>query len=588
MSVATINNLTTRYGSFDGDAIFVDSVASDFVYVVNGSAYTVDHIAVEATSVGGNTRWVRKEIPHAKFTAQTTWHIDFVNGNDENDGLLQGTALKTLREHRRRVGVRWEPPVGGADIYLYGSNDPNDPWRSEFYCPVHRIPNPAPAPQPTNYPLTQIRVHAMTPRVYYSGTLTGVTQPVRNYPNDTPWLLTDTNMLGANQTPPVAPPHDVDYWYNQTLDWNGNVRQGNHSEQRIRITGGPRAGAICWTVPGNLGSFNVPGSGANGIIRTSNPAIPVPFAYTANFAQVGVTDVIPQIGDPYVVEDLQLLFVDHIISRGNGDYNGSGIAFNGFRIRTIMGGDSQSPATQPVIVHDGGSVAFVACGFDFVTEIAAGASPNPDSFGYILNCDCVDSWIGVGPGFLYVESGACHLGIIASDGAVMPLDADTLVQTGIIMAQKGGQIWLTRAQVWDYPGHAIKAGVVAQYSGFVFFFTSGFYGAGRAWGSDQTNQRKYGIAAIDNGHLRFETAYTSSMISLSGVVKDISIGHSDDFGEKAVTLDPVSGAMSILLDLTYDNFFNKTLAQGGFGGPGDGHIIDLETGSKICHILSQT
>lgn len=42
---------------------------------------------------------------HPAAWDQTEWHIDPVNGNDLNDGLTLGTAIKTVGEYNRRVGV---------------------------------------------------------------------------------------------------------------------------------------------------------------------------------------------------------------------------------------------------------------------------------------------------------------------------------------------------------------------------------------------------------------------------------------------------------------------------------------------------
>lgn len=528
------------------------------------------------------------------WATQLAWHVDFDSGNDTADGKTHATALKTWAQLRYRLGDSYKAPVGQyVDIYLYGHNNPHDPVSINGWdCSVPRSDTIYIYPIPPNYALTQVRVHAMTPRVYYTGVMQAV--QVANYLTNTPYVITDTNMKGANQTPPVPPPNDQTYWYNQDIDWNGLPRGGNHDQQRIRITGGPRAGAIAWTSPGNLQGAGVFGGGQNGSLRTGNFGISVQFGYTQDYQTVGITAVIPQAGDPYVVEDLQLLYVDRIIAAGNGDVGGSGIAFNGFQMRLVNGGDSQNPSNQPPIAAAGGSIVFVECQFDFTLDMATNAGIGEGgSFTYTLNCSTIDGIFASGPGFNYVDAGVHHLALFASESAIMLIDADAMLETGSIYAARSGEAWISAAQVWDLPGHARKAGVMCQARGTAYFFGNGsLYGTNRLWGVDQTGGgvlynpgRAYAIATFDGGQFFYNDAVANikDLMTIDGHVEWFGIGLSWTRGEKALTTDPATGLPSTLRTTSKALFF-ETYANGGFGG----RAIDLDTFGMIGPITSPT
>lgn len=56
------------------------------------------------------------------FLLQDTWYVDSVGGDDANDGLTLGTAIKTLGELTRRwSGRAYDPSVTAINIYLYGA-----------------------------------------------------------------------------------------------------------------------------------------------------------------------------------------------------------------------------------------------------------------------------------------------------------------------------------------------------------------------------------------------------------------------------------------------------------------------------------
>ncbi|MGH8748814.1 MAG: hypothetical protein ACREU5_06880 [Burkholderiales bacterium] len=58
----------------------------------------------------------------AQAAAQTTWLIDSVDGNNENDGLTPSTALKTKSELARRWGS-WSPTIDATVTITYASPD---------------------------------------------------------------------------------------------------------------------------------------------------------------------------------------------------------------------------------------------------------------------------------------------------------------------------------------------------------------------------------------------------------------------------------------------------------------------------------
>lgn len=58
--VSRIAGLASLAGR-DGDSAFVLSVLSPWTYVTGGAQFVVDHITVESTADGGNTRWLRDD-----------------------------------------------------------------------------------------------------------------------------------------------------------------------------------------------------------------------------------------------------------------------------------------------------------------------------------------------------------------------------------------------------------------------------------------------------------------------------------------------------------------------------------------------
>jgi hypothetical protein len=110
-SVANIAQLVSMSGK-DGLSIYVKSVECFWQYVSSGVEFVVDHITVEVTADGGNSRWVRGDEPSLIWrTAVAHVYIDSVSGNDENQGIYYDVnpppspaAIKTGAELARRWG----------------------------------------------------------------------------------------------------------------------------------------------------------------------------------------------------------------------------------------------------------------------------------------------------------------------------------------------------------------------------------------------------------------------------------------------------------------------------------------------------
>ncbi len=97
----------------DGQTAFVSSVRSIFRFIADGAQIAVDHITVENTSSGNNTRWVRDDTYSDPVWRINIAHVylDSVTGNDENQGIYSSTTppsspapLKTAQELARRWG----------------------------------------------------------------------------------------------------------------------------------------------------------------------------------------------------------------------------------------------------------------------------------------------------------------------------------------------------------------------------------------------------------------------------------------------------------------------------------------------------
>ena len=99
-ALSQINNTAIS----NGTAISVVTVL-DIYILDNTSTDTIDGIIIVATK-SGTGRWMRSGTSNSKWAERETWYIDSVNGNDENVGDTNSTALATFAEVDRRIGPR--------------------------------------------------------------------------------------------------------------------------------------------------------------------------------------------------------------------------------------------------------------------------------------------------------------------------------------------------------------------------------------------------------------------------------------------------------------------------------------------------
>jgi hypothetical protein len=117
----------------DGTEAFVLSLR-DVWRIDRYSVDTPDGITVIAAKDGAGTNgnWLRFSIPHLSWGRQTSWFIDPVAGDDENDGGASGTAIKTWAEFNRRVRSDW---IWSQSVTVEFLNDlpETDPVFGRFY-----------------------------------------------------------------------------------------------------------------------------------------------------------------------------------------------------------------------------------------------------------------------------------------------------------------------------------------------------------------------------------------------------------------------------------------------------------------------
>ena len=115
-SVANLG-LLGRFGDsyvVEGDEVYVASEKTWYYY----SLTTEGQDAVKAQYIAGY--WCRKESDAGAFNTQLVWYVNSVTGDDNNDGLTSGTAIKTFNKLRERVGTPWYMPAAQVDIYVSG------------------------------------------------------------------------------------------------------------------------------------------------------------------------------------------------------------------------------------------------------------------------------------------------------------------------------------------------------------------------------------------------------------------------------------------------------------------------------------
>ena len=94
------------------------------------SVLPIDGINVVPT-LSGAGRWLRLGLSSELWQWQSTWYIDNAVGNDENDGSIPGSPIRTWNEFRRRVGK--EVKAGTVNVFIIGTL--NEDVLVDMYAP---------------------------------------------------------------------------------------------------------------------------------------------------------------------------------------------------------------------------------------------------------------------------------------------------------------------------------------------------------------------------------------------------------------------------------------------------------------------
>lgn len=497
------------------------------------------------------------------WQTQSEWHVDFDNGSNIADGRTRATAIRTMAELFKRVGPRFSPKQD-VTIFTYGTHKPED-----LFTMTWDISSPSPGGGPGGAAGGVRRKVIMKPGdplpAISSGTFTAIQVRVRA--TNTPYVMTDANRANWFRTgdfvcPPFAYPEAG----------CKNQAQGGIDFQRIRINGGPRDGAIAYTAAANLG--NAFGGGTNGSIRTSN-------WFISNQSLLANTQVVPQVGDQYEVQVQPVLFMSGIDITGNDPNYGSGFYIQDYDIYFNRSFDSRTGSESFGVITRNASFVATSCLFEGDINVCTLGQ----NFVYFQNCAAIDTIFATNGFGNYVDGGLYHLGLGGIGGGSLTIAGEVFLETGLVLAggnQGAGNANIYSAAIFDQPGHSYKAAILADDCGIIFIGPFDFYGANYVWGQDQTGTRKFGMAVQDGGHIGIDPTYPLPQITVAGVLKDFSIGRSESRNNQARTYDDTIPGFTTLRDCTYDNLFNKTIVQGGFGG----HIVDLETGGVIGFVTS--
>jgi hypothetical protein len=246
--------------------------------------------------------------PSPAAAAQATWWIDPVAGSNNQSGLTRGTAIRTWAEYSARTG---DLPVATSTVNLLGDLPASDPLVPP------RIPAGA---------LVVVTGQPGAVALYTSAA--GFTATTAQVPaTNTAWSATDAAM---------------------PANWSAAGPAGSSLvNSRIRVTSGPRAGAVCWAAK-DLGGKSARVS----FPLALSPAPPFPFGgYPA-------TTLAP--GDPFVVERLPV--VGDLVFRYpiSSDYESN----NALLVFDSLSFNPPPPDFTAAVVPDGpgqGAVRFQGC-----------------------------------------------------------------------------------------------------------------------------------------------------------------------------------------------------------------------------------
>lgn len=448
---------------------------------------------VVARSAGGN--WVRTEFSHPEWVKRPIWYVDFTSGNDEADGALVGTALHSLAELVRRVGY---DAVFEQDttIHTSGTHTAEDALRCNWTL----------ISTPDSFAIGDMRrvwFRAAAATVDYTGTFSAV-QAINRATNT---ACVVTNALDPWPVYPVVPTVGGPFTWSTSDGW------------RLRITSGPRAGAIAWVA--NSGNTMGPTTRrtTNWIIEDADPVL-------------GFTEVAPQAGDTYAREACPALFIDDVIVHGNVGPNAwwSYLGFDGYTVFGRHGFDTQdtSPVWIPITNMAGGFTVFRNCNIGvsiWATQVAANSSC------YMLNCSSYPQAFA-GIGFVYIDAGVVHPAAYAAQGSRVFVDGGCMGNAGGFVALDGGTMSLMDACCFGLPAHGYPGGISAEHQGVLMLGSSFYRGVCTVWG---VVTGPYGLSVIEGAQFEVDPTHATGL-TLTGADGDFCVGPPQTPGSPATSI----------------------------------------------------
>lgn len=417
--------------------------------------------------------WLGARVAPAAMQTQTQLWVDPVNGKENASGKTAGTGVKTVAEACRRIrSYRLTTP--GLDVRL-ASYPPSgtDPMQLDIES-AQLGSTLTPIFNFYGPAYTQVGV----------GTMTAVTTRSGNVPNE----FTDGAVVTTGQ-----------------------------EGYRLRISGGARVGAKTWVALST-------GSGKR---RTGEWIITDP----VNFFS---TKLVPQVGDPYVIEKAPgACMLDYVRMRAGGNNGFSTgfwpmVLFHGFDFALPNG------ATGLLSNDGGGIIGYFDTNFGSGVGSVAVHSPSPMAYGtggyqYFPNCYCQQGF-NVGRGGVgenYIEAGVWG-GVQVFGPAGLSVDLDALAQRNgaihaIWGALNGGRLLIYAAGSMDSHGSGDGAPFLVQDDGEIIIAGAGFslYGSpGRIWGSS-ANGGSYGLSVRDKGVVRYNDG---TQLTVTGASGDFRMG----------------------------------------------------------------
>lgn len=168
-NIAELSNLSVT-DMVTGSIKYVSTLKSWFKLDKTSLSTLVAFVCIAAN---GGGRWLRTNVVDNDTLIQANWYIDPTSGNDENNGLTSGTAIKTWAEFIRRVGL-FAYFTTRVDVFLLGDLPSSDPLVFKGKC----------SPSATIY------VHGTLTAVDSGGTFTSIT--ARSAATNIPQSITDT------------------------------------------------------------------------------------------------------------------------------------------------------------------------------------------------------------------------------------------------------------------------------------------------------------------------------------------------------------------------------------------------------------